>query len=273
MNRFAVLPYTNAAPLAHFIPQACPNAELIYRTPRQTLDELLQGRVDAAIVPVVDFFSTPDLEMVNGLGICCNGDVESVLLQCKRPQQQVREINLDPASRTSNLLAKVLFRDYFRVYRDVEFGVHLENPDASVLIGDRALCAERAFESYDLGGRWKAMAGLPFVFAVWAYKAGHPDSGELSRTLHTAKRMGSEALGELSALHAERLGLAEPRCCHYLTSCIHYDVGRDETAGMELFRELSKDLIETPQRAAEPARTQILGVTPNDHKLSEIERV
>lgn len=260
MYRFAVLPYANTAPLAHFIPRACAEAELIYRTPRESLRELTACRVDAAIVPIVDFWTIPNLEMVEGPGICCDGNVESVLLQCLLPLQEVRAVNLDSASKTSNLLAKVLLREHFGLPKDVEFDTNVENPDAAVMIGDRALCAERAPEYYDLGGEWKALTGLPFVYAVWAYRAGHPDAHGLSRILNAAKRMGCDALPELSAIHARRLGLTESRCYHYLSSCIHYDVGRNEEAGMNLFRELSKDLIETPQWGAQPTSTQILGV-------------
>jgi len=89
MYKFAVLPYVNAAPLVHFLPDMCPGAKLIYLTPRKTLSELTAGRVDAAIVPVVDYLDTPELDMIENLGICADGKVESVLLQCQCPLDEV----------------------------------------------------------------------------------------------------------------------------------------------------------------------------------------
>ena len=180
MYKFAILPYVNAAPLVRFLPDVCPNAELIHGTPRETFAELAGGRVDAAIVPVVDYFKTPGLDMVDGLGICADGNVESVLLQCKRPLGEVRAINLDPASRTSNLLLAVLLRKHFSVRENISLSVGAANADACVMIGDRALGARPVLESYDLAADWKSMTGLPFVFAVWAYRADHPDRLKLS---------------------------------------------------------------------------------------------
>ncbi len=80
MCRFSVLPYANALPLVHFIPDICPGAELVYRTPRQAVEALLTNRVDAALVPIIDRFQHPDVTMVKDLGICAGGDVTSVLL-------------------------------------------------------------------------------------------------------------------------------------------------------------------------------------------------
>lgn len=250
MYRFAVLPYANAAPLVHFIPQVCPGAKLIYNTPNNTLLELISGRVDAAIIPVVDYFGANSLEMAEGLGICADGNVESVLLQCECSLKEVRVIKLDSASKTSNLLVKVLLERHFNLRQDVKFSERTGNADACVMIGDRALCAKRSFESYDLGGEWQKLTNLPFVFAVWAYRAGHPDKEKLTEILHTAKEAGCGAVVELSRIYAERLRISEHRCRRYLTSSIHYDVGLREEAGMELFREFSTAFINEPKQPA-----------------------
>jgi hypothetical protein len=51
MYRFLVLPYVNALPLVHYIKEICPQAELLCRTPRWSVDALLRGSVDAALIP------------------------------------------------------------------------------------------------------------------------------------------------------------------------------------------------------------------------------
>ncbi len=263
MCKFSVLPFTNAAPLVHFIPQVCPNAKLIYNTPSNTLIDLISGRVDAAIIPAVDYFNTQDLEMVDGLGICSDGNVESVLLQCRCPLQEVRSIKLDPASRTSNLLVKVLIERHFHLPQDVRFSKGFANADACVMIGDRALCAKPAFESYDLGGEWRKLTNLPFVFAVWAYRAWHPESSKLTEILHAARETGRDSVGELSRIYAKRSGISEYRCYRYLTSRICYDVGAREEAGMELFRELSTAFVNEPKQAARTIVTEDMRNVPN----------
>ena len=108
MFKFAVLPYCNAAPLVHFISEFCHSASLVEKYPREMLDELNSHRVDAALIPVVDFLSDEELRMVPGLGICANGPVESVLLQSKKSLERVKSIQLFPESRTSTCEAEHL---------------------------------------------------------------------------------------------------------------------------------------------------------------------
>jgi len=266
MFKFAVLPYFNTAPLAHFLPQVCPDAELVYCPPRRTLAELARGRVDAAVVPVVDYVDTPDLEMIDGLGICADGEVESVLLQCRRPLRNVRTVSLDPASKTSNLLVRLLLKYHFRIRHEIRFGAESPEADASVVIGDRALRAERDLESYDMAAEWKRMTGLPFVFAVWACWNDHPKGGRLSEILHAAKNAGLGAIAELSRLHAARLGLMESRCRHYLTCCIHYDVGPAEKKGMQLFRELCGTLHGTREQTIKEESIQTRRIAWDERK-------
>jgi len=57
--------------------------------------------------------------MIEGLWICADGDVTSVLLQCRRPLREVRTVQPDPESKTSNVLAQVLLRNHFRMAHTV----------------------------------------------------------------------------------------------------------------------------------------------------------
>lgn len=268
MYKFAVLPYVNAAPLVYFLREICPNAQVTYHTPRESLLELATGRVDAAIVPVVDYFTTPGLEMVDGLGICADGKVESVLLQCECPLDEVSAIRYDPASKTSNILAELLLKRHFQIAHDIKIGP-AEDADAFVVIGDRALCANPAFESYDLAAEWNNMTGLPFVFAVWVHRAGFSQKHNLYRILHEAKEAGLEAIDRLAKIHAVRLGLTQARCRHYLTECLYYDLGLQEKAAMQLFRELAGDLMYRPVEK----HTQNQRIVRNEHKSRGIEPV
>jgi chorismate dehydratase len=258
-HRYCILPYANALPLVHFVQEADPAAKLICRTPRAAVETLPEGKADAALVPVAGYFSRPDLRMIPGLGICARGDVTSVLLQCRRPLSQVRVVRLDSESRTSNVLVQVLIRDHFRLSRRVKYGLHVEQADAWVCIGDRALCADPARETYDLAGEWRKMTGLPFVFAVWAVRRSCPDAPEIARILHRAKERGCRSLGELARLCAERLGLPPDRCREYLAHRLHYDVGPAECAGMSLFRRLAGGLFEpalSPIHEGRPSRKE-----------------
>lgn len=246
MSRFLTLPYANALPLVHYIRQVCPQAELLCRTPRWSLEALVAGQADAALVPVVDVFARPELEIIPDLGICADGEVTSVLLQCARPLAEVTTIELDPDSRTSNVLAQVLMQHHFRRSDRVKYAFDGGQGTARVCIGDRALCAEPAYETYDLAGQWKEMTGLPFVFALWVFGRSCTDRRRVSRILYRAKEIGCRSRPALARICAERLGLSQERCLHYLTNCLHYDLGPREQEGMNLFRRLAVNLLESP---------------------------
>lgn len=273
MYKFAVLPYVNAAPLVHFLPEVSPDTELIYHTPRETFSELMARRVDAAIVPVVDYLDTPELDMIKDLGICADGNVESVRLQCKYPLNKVKIVNLDPASKTSNLLVELLLKKHFGVRQKIHFCYGAAKADASVMIGDRALLARSALKSYDLAAEWKRMTGLPFVFAVWAYWADHTDKQRLSEILHAAKKLGCKAIGKLSKLYAKRVELTEIRCRHYLTSCLHYDLGPAERSSMQLFRELYTSMTQTNRQTVKEESVQTQRIVSNEPQPQTIKPI
>lgn len=242
-GRFSVLPYVNALPLVHFIEESSPEAVLSCYPPRDSAAALLARQADAALVPVVDLFAHRELRMVPGLGICADGDVTSVLLQCHRPLPTVTVIGLDPQSRTSNVLAQVLVREHFRLSRRVEFIHGIAGAEANICIGDRALCAAPSLESYDLAGEWKKMTGLPFVFAVWAVQRSCRRVEEITRLLQKARDRGCRSRHRLARLCSQRLGLPEDRCYDYLAHRLHYDMGPGDVEGMKLFRELAAEFL------------------------------
>lgn len=261
--RFCVLSYANASPLVCFISESAPESQLSYYPPRHSVIPLLDGRADAALIPVIDFLAHPELTMIPGLGICADGDVTSVLLQCHRPLATVTAIRLDPESKTSNALVQVLVREHFRLARQVKYVREVTEIEADVCIGDRALRAAPALESYDLAGQWKQMTGLPFVFAVWAVHRSCPDVEEITQVLQQAKERGCRSRRQLAGICSQRLGLAEDRCYDYLVHRLHYDVGSRELEGMNVFRELAAEFLKpvvgselrtVPSPAKGPAR-------------------
>lgn len=239
MYRFAVLPYCNAAPLVYYIPDFCPSTSLVEKYPREMSYELKSNRVDAALVPIVDFLSDEKLRMVPGLGICADGPVESVLLRSQKPLDEVRSIRLFPESRTSNALIQVLLFQYFGGNHDISFTANGEETDAAVMIGDKALCESQTDYTYDLSDMWSRQTNLPFVFAVWACRADMLDRTNISSILRKTKEKGCDNISVLSRYHSERLNLDPDYVQHYLTECLYYDIGPREVESMKLFQELA----------------------------------
>ncbi len=237
--RFAVLPYANALPLVHCIPRVCPEAELVYRTPRQAIEALLTNRVDAALVPLIDHFRNPDVSTVTDLGICADGDVTSVLLQCRRPLREVRTVRPDPESRTSNVLVQILLADHFHVSPEILTAPEGPAADACVCIGDRALTGPPALRTYRSCGRVEENDRPAFRLRRVAGPAAPAQRrGDVGRA--PCRQGGRLSVAHIAGrLAAARLNLSEDRCRDYLGRCLHYDLGPREHQAIDLFRRLA----------------------------------
>ncbi len=109
-GRIGAVSYLNALPLISGI-------ESLVRVapPAALAEELYAGKLDVAMVPVHEAFIHPGYSAVNGVSIASDGDVFSVTVFSNPMAGDgsgagiPRRIWLDPDSRTSCLLAKVLF--------------------------------------------------------------------------------------------------------------------------------------------------------------------
>lgn len=240
MLRVSVIPYVNALPLVHYLPTVHSGIQMVQARPSEALNRLEHTDVDLALVPVVDWLSRQDLVRIPGLGICAQGPVTSVLIQSKDSIDAVRTIQMDPWSRTSNCLSRVLCRNHWHI--SPQF-VGIDQPSqARVVIGDPALTARSATYTYDLSDHWTQMTGLPFVFAVWVCLKGRSNMPELTDLVHGAYHHALKNLPVLVAESAGRLKLSPAICEDYLTKRLHYSVGAKEELAMKRFKQYINEL-------------------------------
>jgi chorismate dehydratase len=208
-----------------------PRVRVMNDHPANLVNDLLEGRADVALIPVVHLFNHPELKMIEGLGVAADGPVKSVLLKCNVPLEQIKRVARDPASATSNALLQVLFPN-------VEM-VEDQAADAAVVIGDRALCSNPApAGDIDLSEAWKKITGLPFVFAVWAVRKDFPALGTVSKIAHKAFEAGFQSLEKIAERYAAELGHPPSFWMAYLGNTIHYELNADDMQGLARFREL-----------------------------------
>jgi chorismate dehydratase len=222
---FGSVPYLNSKPLVHGLPS------VEFLPPAQLADRFMGGAFDAALIPVVEAFSHPDIRVVDGVAIGSKRMVRSVIIAYNKPMYEVHTIALDPASRTSAALARVVMeRDYGREITWVEEG---EPADAQLIIGDRALeyrAAHPEVRVLDLARAWHDRRKLPFVFAVWAISPLVADPAPIRDAILAAKKQGLKCRNQIARNPDELV---------YLTENISYDVGRAEKEGIQAFqREL-----------------------------------
>lgn len=245
--RVGVVPYLNTKPLVFGLQSLAPALRVQVAAPSQLAKWLCDGRLDVALVPVLEYFSRPDYDLVTESAICGDGRVRSVLLFSRVPIEQARSVSLDPESLTSNALVKVLCRKRFSIEPDWVARSHNNDPsivlarggsDAAVVIGNVALAMSGRFAyEYDMGQEWWHLTGLPFVFAVWAARGGTV-VGDLAEVLHRSLRMGLAHL-DLIADDAARAADLDPGLCRtYLRRMIRYELTDRAWQGMACFFEM-----------------------------------
>lgn len=246
--RLGVVPYLNVQPLiwAFSLPGFTPpgGVELSPLPPSQLALALRQGRFDAAIVPVFEYFRHPGYSIVPEFAIGCRGPVHSVVLFSRSPLREIEAIYLDPASVTSVNLLRVLLAEHglAPVLHPAQTlpGPLSELPprSACLLIGDPAMVRRGALPfEYDLGSLWFDHTGLPFVFAAWLAPPG-PRTAEVSDLLRKGARAGLAALEEVARTTAPVFGFSPEAALHYFRASIHYRLGPDEVGGLEEFGRL-----------------------------------
>jgi predicted solute-binding protein len=209
---------------------------------------MASGALDLALLPVIELARMRDLELVPGLGIVTCGASRSVLLVCQKPARRVASVALDPESRTSNALTRVLFATVWKRQPDFTTGSRslaesLERNDAAVRIGDKALFDPRPENThvYDLGTVWTEQTGLPCVFAVWAARPGVVDR-ELYRLLHRSRRQGSANIERIAREYTWR-GRSHPEVARaYLTENIAFRLGSSEIEAMRLLFHVAEEI-------------------------------
>jgi chorismate dehydratase len=238
--RLGVVPYLNVQPLITHLSTPIDGVEICPAVPSRLVGLLAERAVDVAIAPVYSLLEHPEWTMVPGVGIACDGPVESVVMVSSSPRDEIRRVVLDPASMTSNALVQVLWRGHWR--RNIEFirrsQVHLnrELGTAYLLIGDRALRLRREFAHVvDLGEAWKEWTGLPFVFAVWGVRPGVNIGPLAERLIEAPEHHTQEMLIQIARAHCTEIGISLEEGLTYLRSSLRYRLGDVEMEGLHKY--------------------------------------
>lgn len=246
--RVGAVTYLNTKPLIHELEALAPGIELVLDFPSRLADRLADGSLEVALIPVIEYFRGGSYSVVPDIAIASRGPVLSVTLFSRVPWAGVRRVALDEGSRTSAALTQVLLRRRYGVHPEVvplplDRAAEDADADAVLLIGDRAMraCLPGFAHAYDLGQEWHDWTGLPFVYAVWAVRAG-VDLGPVEGALREAKRRGIAGSGRIAHAEAPRLGLDAGFCRRYLSNIIHFDLGPREQAGLHHYYMLACEL-------------------------------
>jgi chorismate dehydratase len=134
---------------------------------------LIDDKVDIGLIPVAAALNLSEWHIVSDYCIGANGAVNSVFIFSNCDIHEIKTIQLDPQSRSSNNLAKVLMKNFWKVepqqiVNAPDYAQSTDQYTAFVQIGDRTFGKKQQYKYvYDLAEEWQKMTGLPFMFAAW----------------------------------------------------------------------------------------------------------
>lgn len=237
MVKVGAVSYLNTKPLIYGFEQGmmADSVELTIDHPANIASLLIDGMIDIGLVPVAAIPSLQSPEIISDFCIGSDGEVGSVCLFSDVPLNEIENILLDYQSKTSVELLKILLQEHWHItpglrHAGVGYEKQIAGTTAGLVIGDRAFAQRRQSKYvYDLGLAWKAMTGLPFVFAAWVSNKKLPE--DFISAFNTANATG------LNKLDAVIAGQVEPEydLQRYYTENISYRLDGHKTEGMNLF--------------------------------------
>lgn len=238
--------YTNSYPFIYGIENSpiIKHIELSKDIPSLCAQKLIEDQVDLGLIPVAVLPKLDYAEIISDYCIGATGPVRSVILAAYQPLDKIKTIYLDYHSRSSVMLTRILALKFWKIdAKWVEttegFENRIKENEAAVIIGDKALKAEKNFPYvYDLAEEWIKHTGLPFVFAAWI---SNKNLGETFRTeFNTALQFGINHIDDMIK-NVDMSFLPDyinPK--EYLSKNIDYQLDDEKVKGLNLFLEYAE---------------------------------
>ena len=249
LPRIAASSYLNTAPLIwSFIKGSQRDAVQLFTdtAPARCAEMLVNGEVDAALVPVIESQRTTNIEMIPGVCVGSRSAVGSVMLVTRRNNlKKIERVALDNSSRTSVALVKIIFREFLKVEPEwqaspPDLKSMLIHADAALIIGDPAMKIPRdQLFVFDLATLWHEYTGLGFVFAMWMART-ESTAAVSSIDFAAARDEGLAHVDDIAANYETQLGLTLEEIREYLTNNIAFTMDDEMKKGMDLFFELAR---------------------------------
>ncbi len=248
--RLGAVSYLNTKPLVYGLEAMPGQFDVRFDVPAVCATLLHEGTVDLGLIPAIEYIrGTEDYWIVPDVAIASDGDVASVAMFSKVPIGDVRSLAIDVSSRTSAALTRILCAKRWGIAPTFmpaapDLDTMLATADAALVIGDPALqidAAARGLSKFDLGGEWRALTGLPFVYAMWTGREGAASPAQCAALL-ASRKQGEANLAEIARVVAGGDHAVEASSLVYLRDNLKYGLGDREAAGLRRFLELGVEV-------------------------------
>lgn len=243
--RISAVSYTNTKPFIYGI-QHTPvidQIDLSLDMPSDCAQKLIDDKVDIGLIPVAAALNLPEWHIISDYCIGADGAVNSVFIFSNCDIKEVKTVQLDPQSRSSNNLGRVLLKNFWKIEPQLvinapDYAQSADPYTAFVQIGDRTFGKKQQFKYvYDLAGEWKKMTGLPFVFAAWI--SNKPIRPEFTEEFNRGLRFGLQHRLELLKELPKR---ADFDLEDYLMHKLDFNLTEDKKEALFLFLDYIKAL-------------------------------
>lgn len=254
--RIACVRYLNTVPLIEGLDRLA-GCELVPTVPSQIAAMVDSGSADLGLVSMIDA-ARFGLSLLPVGMIGCDGPTLTVRLFSGVPLNQITAIHADTDSHTSIVLCRILLKALHGVRpRIVDFDARERTPvsapgpakdldeawpETVLLIGDKVVTdsppAVRYPYQLDLGEAWKALTGLPFVYAMWMCRedrAGDELILNAAALLDRQLKHNRTRMDWIVSTRAPEHRWPEDLARSYLGSLLRFSVGRREREAVEKF--------------------------------------
>lgn len=251
--RIGVVRFLNTCPLIEGLTK-CADLDLVAAVPSQITPMLERGEIDIGLVSTIDaaLASVPLAQLPAG-GIGCDGPTLTVRVFSRCEPGSIRTLAVDTDSHTSVVLAQVILARVHGVRpRVVDFdaregagaGEFSDDPwpESLLLIGDKVVTSSPPAIRYpyqiDLGEAWKALTGLPFVYAVWMCRAEEAGKEQIlcaAAMLHRQRLRNQSRLDWIITSRAREKGWPDDLARQYLGERLHFEIGAPQRTAVERF--------------------------------------
>jgi chorismate dehydratase len=246
--RLGAVSYLNTKPLVYGLDAHRDLFDVRFDVPAKCAELLHEGRVDLGLIPAIEYLRG-EYAIVPDISIASDGEVATVAVFSRKPIGDVRTLALDVSSRTSVALTRVLCAKKWQIApvftpAEPDLEAMLQRADAALVIGDPAFDIDprqHDVTKIDLGAEWKALTGLPFVYAMWVGRAGVAPPRHV-RALQQARDRGLASLPAIARQESGGDQDYEQKALSYLRDNLKYTLGEAERAGLRRFHQLAAEV-------------------------------
>ncbi len=255
--RIAAVSYLNTTPMIEGL-DAWRDAEIVKAVPARMADMVLADRADVGLVSLADYARAdaapgPGLTLLPCGMIGCDGPTLTVRVFSAVPPERVTTLHADTDSHTSVVLAQVILAERhdarprvrdFHARERLSAGADPDDtwPQTVLLIGDKVVTdsppAVRYPYQIDLGEAWKALTGLPFVYALWMCRADRADDPAVrtaAALLDRQRRRNRLRLDPVITADAQRRDWPADLARRYVGDLLRFEVDARAREGVSTF--------------------------------------